>query len=88
MDEDLTLKVVNDNENRQALLYGMGEQQLDVAVSKLLSRYKVEIETMKPRVPYRETVRKKSSVRGRHRSNLVAMDNMVMLLLNLNHQVI
>ena len=67
MDEDLTLKVVNDNENRQALLYGIGEQQLDVAVSKLLSRYKVEIETMKPRVPYRETVRKKSSVRGRHK---------------------
>ncbi|NLL00431.1 MAG: GTP-binding protein, partial [Clostridiales bacterium] len=39
MDEDLTLKVVNDKENRQTLLYGIGEQQIDVSVSKLLSKY-------------------------------------------------
>jgi elongation factor G len=67
MDEDLTLKVVNDTENRQTLLYGIGEQHIDVAVSKLFSKYKVEIEVMKPRVPYRETIRKKSSVRGKHK---------------------
>ena len=36
MQEDLTLKSVNDSENRQTLLYGMGDQQLDVVVSKLL----------------------------------------------------
>jgi elongation factor G len=67
MDEDLTLKVVNDTENRQTLLYGIGEQHIDVAVNKLFSKYKVEIEVMKPRVPYRETIRKKSSVRGKHK---------------------
>jgi len=67
MEEDLTLKVVNDKENRQTLLYGIGDQQIDVAISKLLSKYKVEIEIMKPRVPYRETIRKKVSVRGRHK---------------------
>ncbi|NLJ96811.1 MAG: elongation factor G [Clostridiales bacterium] len=67
MDEDLTLKVVNDKENRQTLLYAIGDQQIDVALSKLLSRYKVEIEIMKPRVPYRETIRKKVSVRGKHK---------------------
>jgi elongation factor G len=67
MDEDLTLKMVNDKENRQTLLYGIGDQQLDVTVCKLLSRYKVEIEVMKPRVPFRETIRKKVSVRGRHK---------------------
>ena len=43
MEEDQTLKVVNDAENRQALLYGIGDQQLDVVVSKLQSRYKVDI---------------------------------------------
>ena len=67
MDEDLTLKMVNDKENRQTLLYGIGDQQLDVTVCKLLSRYKVEIEVMKPRVPFRETIRKKVSVRGNHK---------------------
>lgn len=67
MDEDLTLKMVNDKENRQTLLYGIGDQQLDVTVCKLLSRYKVEIEVMKPRVPFRETIRKKVSVRGKHK---------------------
>lgn len=67
MEEDLTLKMVNDKENRQTLLYGIGDQQLDVTVNKLVSKYKVEIEVMKPRVPYRETIRKKVSVRGKHK---------------------
>ncbi|MEG1459508.1 MAG: elongation factor G, partial [Acetivibrio sp.] len=67
MDEDLTLKLVNDKENRQTLLYGVGDQQLEVVVSKLLSRYKVEIELMKAKVPYRETIRKKVRVQGRHK---------------------
>lgn len=67
MDEDLTLKVVNDVENRQTLLYGIGDQHLEVVASKLLSRYKVDIEVTKPRVPYRETIRKKVSVRGKHK---------------------
>ena len=67
MDEDLTLKVVNDNENRQTLLYGIGDQHLDVVVSKLFSKYKVEIVVMKPRVPFRETIRKKVQVRGKYK---------------------
>ncbi len=67
MDEDLTLRVVNDKENRQTLLYGLGDQQLEVVVSKLLNRYKVEIELKKPKVPYRETIRKKVRVQGRHK---------------------
>ena len=67
MDEDLTLKMVNDKENRQTLLYGIGDQQLDVVVNKLSNKYKVEIEMMKPRVPFRETLRKKVRVQGRHK---------------------
>ncbi|MDF2485051.1 MAG: hypothetical protein K0R46_1219, partial [Herbinix sp.] len=67
MDEDLTLKMVNDKENRQTLLYGIGDQQLDVVVNKLLNKYKVEIEIMKPRVPFRETLRKKVRVQGKHK---------------------
>ncbi len=67
MDEDLTVKVVNDKENRQTLLYGIGSQQLEVVVSKLLNRYRVEIELMKPKVPYRETIRKKVRVQGKYK---------------------
>lgn len=67
MDEDFTLKVVNDNENHQTLLYGIGDQQLEVTVSKLASKYKVEILTSKARVPYRETIRKKVEVRGKYK---------------------
>ena len=46
--EDLTIKVVNDAENRQTLLYGMGDQHLDIVVSRLLNEYKVEIELSRP----------------------------------------
>ncbi|MBR0132564.1 MAG: elongation factor G, partial [Lachnospiraceae bacterium] len=67
MEEDLTLKTVNDTENRQTLLYGIGEQQLDIVKSKLLSRYKVDVVLEKPRVPYRETIRKSVQVQGRHK---------------------
>ncbi len=67
MDEDLTLKLVNDKENRQTLLYGIGDQQLDVVVNKLLTKYKVDIEVMKPRVPFRETIRKKVRIQGKYK---------------------
>lgn len=67
MDEDLTLRLVNDKENRQTLIYGIGDQQLDVTVNKLVNKYKVEIELMKPRVPFRETIRKKVRVQGKHK---------------------
>lgn len=65
--EDLTLKSVNDSENGQTLLYGMGDQHLDVVVSKLLERYKVEIELSKPKVAFRETIRKKSDVEYKYK---------------------
>ncbi len=67
MEEDKTLKIVNDKENHQSLLYGIGDQQLEVTVSKVMSRYKVEMETSKPKVPYRETIRKQVQVQGRHK---------------------
>ena len=65
--EDKTMKIVQDKENRQTLIYGIGDQQIDVTVSKLASRYKVEVETGKPRVPYRETIRKMVEKQGKHK---------------------
>ncbi len=61
------VKSVNDKENRQLLLYGIGDQQLEVVVSKLLNRYKVEIELSKPKFAFRETIRKKVEVQGKYK---------------------
>ena len=67
VDEDPTIKLVNDSANRQSLIYGIGDQQLDVVVSKLANRYKVEIELLKPRIPYKETIKKKVSVQHKYK---------------------
>ena len=67
VDEDPTIKLVNDSANRQSLIYGIGDQQLDVVVSKLANRYKVEIELLKPRIPYKETIKKKVSVQNKYK---------------------
>lgn len=65
--EDLTLRNVNDSENGQTLLYGLGEQHLEVVVSKLFNKYKIEIELSKPKVAFRETIRKKSDVEYKYK---------------------
>lgn len=67
MQEDLTLKVVNDAENRQSLLYGMGEQHLEIVANKLATKYKVEIELKRPKIAFRETLRKKSDVESKYK---------------------
>ena len=65
--EDLTMKVVNDGENRQTLLYGMGDQHLDIIASKLLTKYKVDVDLEKPKVAFRETIRKSSDVDSKYK---------------------
>jgi elongation factor G len=65
--EDLTLNNVNDSENHQTLLYGMGEQQLEIVASMLKEKYKVEIELMRPKVAFRETIRGKSDVEYKYK---------------------
>ena len=62
MTEDVTLKMVNDSENRQTLIYGMGDQHLEITASKLATRYKCEILLETPKVAFRETIRKNSDV--------------------------
>lgn len=65
--EDQTLKVVNDSENRQTLIYGMGDLHLEVVASKLINEYKVEIELARPKVAFRETIRKTSDVEYKYK---------------------
>ena len=65
--EDLTLRNVNDSENHQTLLYGMGDQHLEIVTSMLKERYKVEITLMRPKVAFRETIRSKSDVEYKYK---------------------
>ena len=67
LEEDMTLRSVNDKENRQLLIYGIGEQQIDIALSRMLNRYKVAVELSKPRVAFRETIRGSVKVQGKHK---------------------
>lgn len=65
--EDLTLRSINDSENGQTLLYGMGEQHLEIVSDILLDKYKVEIELMRPKVAFRETIRRKADVEYKYK---------------------
>ena len=67
MAEDPTFRAVNDAENHQTLLYGMGDLQLDIVRERLKDEYKVEIETEKPKVAFRETIRKTSDVEYKYK---------------------
>ena len=67
VEEDPTIKFVTNAETHQMVISGLGEQHLDVIVSKLKSKFGVDVTLQKARVPYRETIRKKVQVQGRHK---------------------
>lgn len=66
-EEDPTLSFATDKETRELVLSGLGEQHLDVVSSKLKNKFGVEIKLETPKVAYRETIRKKVKVQGRHK---------------------
>lgn len=67
MDEDQTFKIENNQETRETIIKGIGEQHLDILASKLKSKFAVDVELKEPKVPYRETIRKKVKVEGKHK---------------------
>jgi len=67
LDEDPTFKIEVNKETRQTLIYGIGEQHLDIIVSKLKAKYNVEVKLTDPKVPYRETIKKKVKAEGKHK---------------------
>ena len=66
-EEDPTIHFENNKETHEMIVSGMGEQHLDVVVSKLKSKFGVQVALHQPRVAYRETIRKKVQVQGRHK---------------------
>ncbi len=65
--EDLTLKIINDTENRQTLLMGIGELQLEILQSRLENEYKCKIELSRPKVAFRETIRKTANAEYKYK---------------------
>ena len=67
LDEDKTLRFENDAETKQLLLSAMGNMQIDVALSKLKSRNGLDVVLSAPRIAYRETIKGRSDVQGKHK---------------------
>ena len=67
LDEDKTLKFQVNPETRQSVIFGLGDGHLDTLVSKMKTRNKIEVELLPLIVPYREMIKGKSDVQGRHK---------------------
>ena len=67
LDEDLTLKLNREPQTRQTLLSGVGQVHLEVTGEKIKRKFGVELELELPKVPYRETIKGRSTVQGKHK---------------------
>ena len=66
-EEDRTLRVENDSENRQTLVYGISEQHLQAVADRLRAKYNIEMQLEAPKVAYRETIRGSADVEYKHK---------------------
>ena len=67
LEEDITIKYVNNSETKQLTVSGLGDIHLDIIVAKLKNRFGANVELTKPRLAYRETIKKKVDVEGKHK---------------------
>jgi elongation factor G len=67
MEEDAMLRFFRDAQTKEFLIAGTGQQHIEVVVSKMKKRYHAEVVLKAPKVPYRETIRGKADVQGRHK---------------------
>ena len=67
LEEDQSARLENNSETGELILYGLGDQHIDVILNKLKTKYKVEVSTTPPTVPYRETIQGKVKAEGKHK---------------------
>jgi len=67
MEEDAMLRFFRDPQTKEFLIAGTGQQHIEVVVAKMKKRYHAEVNLKAPKVPYRETIRGKADVQGRHK---------------------
>lgn len=67
LEEDQSLKFYRDPQTKEFLLAGSGQQHVEIIVSRLKKRYGVDVALHAPKIPYRETIRGKAEVQGRHK---------------------
>ena len=67
LEEDKTLNFTVDKETKQSIISGLGDTHIDVFVSKLKNKYKIDVDLDKPIVPYREKIRTKVQARGKYK---------------------
>jgi elongation factor G len=67
MEEDPMLRFYRDEQTKEFLIAGTGQQHIEVVVSRLKKRYNTEVNLKAPKVPYRETIRGHADVQGRHK---------------------
>jgi len=67
IEEDRTISVYMNNETKEQILSALGEQHIDVIVSRLKSKFGADVELKQPKIAYRETIRKSVKVQGRHK---------------------
>lgn len=67
LDEDISLKLSRDEESGDILISGMGQMHIETSVEKAMRRYKCEMVLRTPKIPYRETIKGKAQVQGRHK---------------------
>jgi elongation factor G len=65
MEEDQTIAMHRDEETRDFILSGMGQQHIEIIVEKLKRKYGAEVILKAPKVPYKETIRASASAQGR-----------------------
>lgn len=65
--EDRTIRLDKNAETHEQVLYGLGDQHIDLIISKLKTKYKVEVTTTVPTVQYRETIRGKAEAQGKYK---------------------
>jgi len=67
LEEDQSLRFYRDPQTKEFLLGGSGQQHVEIVVSRLKRRYGVDVALKAPKIPYRETIRGKADVQGRHK---------------------